>query len=763
MKRPTGNRAYPVTDNALPALRLGHSAKSLAMVMFAGMLVLSACGGGSSSSSQNAAASPLSGNWQFTLTAPQDNSFVGGVQGGFLLQNNGNVNGAVVYSVALPQPPPAPPVVCNSGSAPIIGTISGGSVTFTTTAGAQTFTLTGTLSGDGKTMSGSYTTTDGKGCGTLQVDGMKWTATLVPSLTGSVQGSIHSVTSAVHLNDQDFPVTGTLTQGENLGASNATVTGTLAFENYPCLDFASVSGTISGSSVILEIFASNGLNVGRVGAPVGFQNPSPVAFESSSQGNLLHGVNGYGVSTKACPGGNLPGDIGNICLAVGNTKACAQPVLLTPASIAFPVQALGTFPTGQTITLTNNDPSGAPLDDLSLTFTPQAGNPSPFPGQSDFNGLPNFTETDTCADPPGSSFSLAPQQSCTITISFAPQQGCPWLPSTQLGGVAPPLCSLFPYFPLGAKLTVNSPKSADGDNAFAVPITGVGLSALVPSTPELDFGSEAVGQTSPAQSLSFTNQGLVPVQILPATGAPCGAPGQIVTLPRPLAPGKVSGFQVLTGQIIPDGSTIDYLCDSDLVSTLPNFQIPAATDNCSGRVLAPQEACSLQVVLAPQPSTSFNPPPDYFLELDTLQCTSDVTTNCEIDSGRFPVELKANFPSPLRMSPSAGLDFGSHLVGFLTDPPLTIKLFNDPSDPNARTVSFTGNLVKGDYLEVDDCGSSLAPGGSCTLTIRFKPQIVGFDPGTLTIGYIPGQIQTVYLRGLGCTDCELPPPPLNKK
>jgi hypothetical protein len=722
------------------------------------MLVLSACGGGSSVSSQNATASPLSGNWQFTLTSPPDNSFVGGVQGGFLLQSNGNVNGAVVYSVALPQPGGAPPVVCNSGSAPIIGTISGGSVSFTTTAGAQTFTLTGNLSSDGKTMSGSYTTSDGNGCGTLQIAGVPWSARLVPALTGAVQGSIHSVNNPSY-HDQDFPVTGTLTQGENIGASNATVTGTLAFQNYPCLDFVSVSGTISGGSVILEIFASNGLNVGRIGAPVGFANPSPVAFESSDQGNLLHGVNGYGITTKACPGGNLPGDIGNICLAVGNAKACTQPVLLTPSFLTFPVQAVGTFPTGQTITLTNNDPAGKPLD-LSLDFVPQAGAPSPF-GLSDFNGLPNFTETDNCADSLNSPFTLAPQQSCTVTVSFAPQQGCPWMPSTQLGGVAPAVCSLFPYFPLSAKLKVTSDRSADGDNTFAVPITGVGQSALVPSTPELDFGAEAVGQTSPAQLLSFTNQGLAPVQILPATGVPCGDPGQIVTLPRPLAPGKVAGFQVLTGQITADGSTtIDYLCDSDLVSTLPNFQISA--DTCSGRVLAPQESCSLDVALAPQPGTSFNPAPDYFLELDTLQCTSDVTSNCEIDSGRFPVELRANIPSPLRMSPGAGLDFGNHLVGLLSDPPLTITLFNDPNDPNAGTVSFTGNLVKGDYLELDDCGSSLAPGASCTLSIRFKPQIVGFDPGTLTIGYVPGQTQTVYLRGLGCTDCELPPP-LKKK
>lgn len=722
--------------------------KGVTVLLFAGMLALSGCGGGGGGASSPQQGAPLSGNWQFTLTGPSDNSFVGGPQGGFLLQTDGNVNGAVVYSVSLPQPPPTPPAVCGSGSAPIIGTISAGSVTLTTTAGTQTFAMTGNLSADGTTISGSYTTTDGKGCGTLQTTGLPWSARLVPPLTGKIQGSIHSVTSAAHLSDQDFPVTGVLTQGENIGASNATVTGTLTLEGYPCLDTASVNGVISGSSVVLQIFASNGLNVGRIGAPVGFQNPSPVAFESSSDGYVLHGTNGYGVTTKPCPGGNLPGDMGNICLAVGNQTACAQPILLSPAALTFPWQAVGTFPTGQTVTITNTDPTGATLSDLSLSFNPQSGNPSPF-GLSDFNGVPNFSWHDNCATSQGSSFSLAPQQSCTVTVSFSPQQSCPWLPSTGLGGEPPSLCP----FPLAAKLTLNSPNTAE--TAFAVPVTGIGLSALVPSTPELDFGSEAVGETSEPQLLSFTNQGQSAVQILPALSSPCVNPDVGVNqLPRPLLPGGVAGFQVLTGSITPDGSTIDYLCDSDLVSKLPNFQISA--DSCSGSVLNPLQSCSLEISLVPQPNTSFIAGLDYFLELDTLQCSSNATSNCEIDSGRFPVELRANMPSTLRMSPGAGLDFGNQLVG-LVSTPLKITLFNDPDDPNAAPVTFTGNLVKGDYFEKDDCGASLAPGGSCTLTITFTPTIVGFDPGTITIAYSPGQTQTVYLRGMGCKDCELPP------
>jgi hypothetical protein len=219
-----------------------------------------------------------------------------------------------------------------------------------------------------------------------------------------------------------------------------------------------------------------------------------------------------------------------------------------------------------------------------------------------------------------------------------------------------------------------------------------------------------------------------------------------------LVPGAVSGFQVLTGLIIPDGFTIDYLCDADLASLQPNFQISA--DTCSGRLLARQESCSLEVTFVPQAGTSFIPALDYFLELDTLQCTSDTTSSCEIDAGRFPVELKANLPSPLRMSPGAALDFRGQLLDLLNPTPLTLTLFNDPDDPNSGTVNFTGNLLTGDFLERDDCGASLAPGSSCTLTVTFVPKAVGFTTGTITITYAVGQTQTVYLRGTGCADLE---------
>jgi hypothetical protein len=719
----------------------GGNVKSLLLLVLASLLASMACGG--SNSNQTSGSVSVAGNWQFTLAAPSDNSFQGGVQGGFLLQNNGNVTGGVTYSIFLPpQQIGSPSTLCNSGSAPVTGTVNGQGVTLIVVAGPQTFTLTGSISADNSTMTGTYTSTDGNGCGTAQT-GLQWSAVSVPPLSGTIQGNFHSSIDPV-LRDQDFQVTGMLSQSQNIGASNATVTGTLSFQNYPCLSTASVNGQISGNSIILQIIAPSGLNVGQIGAPAGYSNPSPVSLVSSAAGVVLLGTNGYGVTTSSCPGGTLAGDIGDVCLALGNATSCTQPILLSPASLTFPVQQVGSAPTSQTITLTNAVLSGTPLAGLSISFNPQSGN-TDILGLSDFNGLPNFTEQDNCSSPAGSTFTLNPQQSCSITISFSPQQSCPWLPSAALGGEPPSACP----FPLDAKITVTSPASADNDTAFAVPISGTGFSALVPSTPEIDFGAEALTEMSAPQLLSFTNQGTGAVQILPALNSPCvNPPKGSLTLPRPPAPGLVAGLQVVTNNItaIPNSADITYNCDSDLTSSLPNFQV--SSDDCSGTLLAPLASCSLQITYAPQPSTPLSPALDYFLELNTVLCIGATTTNCEIDSGRFPVELTANLPSPLRMTPGAGLDFGTRTRG-QTGAPLTITLFNDPKDPNAATVNFTGNIVKGDYTENDNCGASLPSGSSCTMTVNFQPKIMGFDPGTITITYTVGQTQTIHLRGTG--------------
>ena len=397
-----------------------------------------------------------------------------------------------------------------------------------------------------------------------------------------------------------------------------------------------------------------------------------------------------------------------------------------------------------------------------------------------------MTGVQTCALP--ISFNLGSGQSCSITVTFSPQESCPWLPfippssnSPSISGAPPQYCP----FSLGASLTAvlgKDEQSADGDQSFAVPITGIGASALQPSTPELDFSAEeqfAPKEASLPQMVSFTNTSVNLVQILGSV--PCVNPahlGSPLTLPAPRQASPVAGLQVVgNGQgsnfsIFPDQGTtpetIQYNCDSDLGTLLPNFQI--SSDSCTGALLAPQASCSLQITYVPQPTTHIDSGLDFFLELNTLQCwpagTLPSPSNpCEIDSGRFPVELKANEPSPLRMSPGAGLDFGTQKKG-TSSAAQTITLLNDPNlkyplctAQNCSAVTFVGRIyVSGSYSESDDCPATLEQGSSCTLSVTFTPGSTGFTAGTLTINYtqisssgtvITGNPQFVYLRGTG--------------
>jgi hypothetical protein len=750
------------------------------LLLLAVTLILSSCGGSSSSTSsqQNGA---IPGNWQFSMTPADPNypaSAQYGLQGGFLLQTNGKISGQVVYTIASDQLQNGLPVICDSGSAFVTGTVSGQNVTLSAVAGSQTFSLTGTLGSNGSITNGQFTTPGGMVAGAVcgapapQGGSQVWSAVPVPVLSGSVTGSFHS--TGLNLNNQEFQVTGTLNQGQNIGASRATVTGSLNFvdpttllSTYPCFPagYVNVNGQISGNTVILQLIGSDGSSDGQIGIAASLVPNSTglaqVTFDPTQNGAyLLHSTGqGYQVDTKSCrpaAGGSI-GEFGFLCLGLNSTTACQQPITLSPAALVFspqslmctaqncPPNGLGA-PTTQTIVLSNNRPPGAaPLTNLSLNFLPSSN-------QSDFTTVPNFTESDNCAAFLSSSTA---GQSCNIIITFAPQEGCSWAPNT--AGVSVAGCPL----PLTATLTVTSPVSADNNTSFAVPITGTGISFIQPSVKEIDFGAEALGEAGLPQLLSFTNQSAFPVQILGPRTVPCQYSAAPIPLPVPLInDSQVSGIQVATsvGYFPGPPPTVRYTCDADKTTQLPNFQIHTASDTCTGANLPPQGTCSLEIAFVPQPSyLQSGNGLDYFLELNTLQCNAQsggASSDCEIDGGRFPVELKASGFSPLRMSPGAGLDFGTVPVG-KTSAALSVTLFNDPADPNSATVNFAGKAsVSGNYIETDDCPFTLAPGGTCTITVTFKPSGVGFNQGAVSLIYtlgsnMTGNPQLVYLRGTG--------------
>lgn len=246
-------------------------------------LILAACGG---SSSTPAATGALSGNWQINLVQNYPLPTTQLSVSGFVVQSDNNLSG----NVEVPSTSATYLFHCG-GVAPLTGTVSGQSVTFSLSVGGTVEEFSGTLGADGTSMTGSYQAVGGACFPGTSTTGT-FTSLLVPPLNGNFTGTIDSLymetltgaTAAVPVT-----VSGSFTQSPNAGGSNATLTGTITAVNYPCFTTATMTGTISGQNVYLDLYGYNGEQIGTLGQPAGGAGniPSPATVVISSTGLSL--------------------------------------------------------------------------------------------------------------------------------------------------------------------------------------------------------------------------------------------------------------------------------------------------------------------------------------------------------------------------------------------------------------------------------------------------------------------------------------------
>jgi hypothetical protein len=260
------------------------------------LLIAAACGGGNPSVDPSGSAS---GNWQVDLLqnypGPQTQLSVSG----FLVETNnaltGSVQGPTVFN-------PSGVVECG-GIGQLTGTISGQNVTFSVGSGGTVFNFTGMISPDHTSMSGDYQALAGA-CFSQPTSGT-WNAFLIPPLNGSFTGTLSDsqyMETLTGLNPAaPISVSGTLSQTPNVGANNAGLTGTITAVGYPCFAKASLTGTISGSTVVLSVYGYNGDLIGSIGLGA----PAIAAATSS------------GASLTAAPGGLKLGPINSNILTLG--------------------------------------------------------------------------------------------------------------------------------------------------------------------------------------------------------------------------------------------------------------------------------------------------------------------------------------------------------------------------------------------------------------------------------------------------------------
>ena len=173
---------------------------------------------------------------------------------------------------------------------------------------------------------------------------------------------------------------------------------------------------------------------------------------------------------------------------------------LSPGSLYFESQAVGTTSSAQSVTLTNT--GNATLSITSVTISgAQAG---------------DFAQTNTCGG------SVAAGANCSFSVSFTP------------GATGSRTAAL--------TLSDNAP-----DSPQSVPLSGTGTAPAVSLSPgSLSFGNQAVGTTSSAQSVTLTNTGNATLSISSVTisGAQAGDFAQTNTCGGSVAAGANCSFSV---------------------------------------------------------------------------------------------------------------------------------------------------------------------------------------------------------------------------
>src|SRR5207249_10220192 len=76
---------------------------------------------------------------------------------------------------------------------------------------------------------------------------------------------------------------------------------------------------------------------------------------------------------------------------------------------------------------------------------------------------------------------------------------------------------------------------------------------------------------------------------------------------------------------------------------------------------------------------------------------------------------------------ATSLDFGSQIVGTKTPKSMTL------ANTGNAALAITGIAANGDFNQTNTCGSSVAAGASCTISVTFAPVAGGNRAGTLTI------------------------------
>jgi hypothetical protein len=563
-----------------------------------------------------------------------------------------------------------------------------------------------------------------------------------------------------------FDTSGHIYVGGTANSSNFPTTSG-AFETTGGGGFVSQLNPAAGSQYALSITpATLEVFAGQVGTP---SNATPVTItnigsaDATISGISIAGANAAEFTqTNTCGATLEPNDSCTVSVIFTPTTAGKQSATLSIADNA----------TGspQSVALVGNEtvyPPDPVLSATHLTFAPQAVGSSTTQTVTLTNqgtGPLNITsigtgswwsQTNTCGT------TLAAGASCTISVIFTPP----------IAGAS-----------TTALLVVQ-------DNANSSPqevsLSGSGTAVNVVVSPlSLNFAAQAVGTTSPAQTVTVNNYSTVPITFssISATGDfaltnNCNGPvpansscNALVTF-KPTAPGTRTGtltvtdsasnlsWQVaLNGGVPPVTLTPTALTfAAQAVGTTSDVQIVKVANtgqgasyaissivvsgdfvwnkdlnfSCEGATLGLYGSCNVEVAFNPTAAGT---------RTGTLTITDTASNSPQTaaltGTGVGPVTLSATV-----------LSFADQAVGS-TSTAQTVTLTNS----GQATLTIASIAASGDFAETNACGSSLAAGATCNIAVTFTPTAAGNRTGMLTVAdNATGSPQTVALSGTGVT------------
>jgi hypothetical protein len=412
---------------------------------------------------------------------------------------------------------------------------------------------------------------------------------------------------------------------------------------------------------------------------------------------------------------------------------------LTPSSVTFASQPVGTTSAPQIVTLTNTGNTNLTVSSVTVSGP--------------------YAVTNTCGG------TLGGGASCSITITFTPTatgtqtgtvtiadnaSGSPQtVPLSGTGSTAPlvalsPTTISFPTTPVGIPSTAVAVTLTNNGNAV-LNLTGFSFSGANPGdfsetnactsslaaggkcTIMVTFTPMAVGNRS--ATLNVADNATGSPQTLPVSGT--GSSEAIASLsPTSLNFGSPN-LDMSTSKAVTLTNTGNATLTVSSVS-IDGSNSYTETNNCTS--VSAGKTCSITVTFDPT-------------TLGTLSATLDVADN----AGGSPqiVTLSGTGVGPSVGLAPTSLTFGGQLV-MTKSAAKTVTLTNSGTTSlSSIVISITGTGAS-QFSESSTCGTSVGPGASCPISVIFAPALAGNQVATLSIAdSAQGSPQSVALSGAG--------------